>query len=276
MKAKYTLFILLIGLFLISFPQVDYAQSTEKLTVYFKLNDCNLDMLYKAKIDSVIVGRKFHKIQIEAHCDSVGSDNYNDTLSLYRALEIKKYFLSKGINDTLIEIKALGKRFPLNNNENEDEMALNRCAQILFTNSNNTNDLKADTTLFNIDSVKVGSTFVLKNVYFATASHKLDNESQRSIILLAIMLKEYPKLKIEIQGYSDSSKGKDGYDNETGSFNISENRAKEVYNYLIQNGITASRLSYKGYGNTKQYTFEELMKKGIESNCRVEIIITQK
>jgi outer membrane protein OmpA-like peptidoglycan-associated protein len=40
--------------------------------------------------------------------------------------------------------------------------------------------------------------------------------------------------------------GKDGLDKDTGLMNLSEARAKAIYDYLIKNGIDARRLDYKG------------------------------
>ena len=54
-----------------------------------------------------------------------------------------------------------------------------------------------------------------------------------------------PAVHIEISGHTDDV-GPDQI-NQT----LSENRAKSVYQYLITNGIAATRLIYKGYGKTQ-------------------------
>ena len=54
---------------------------------------------------------------------------------------------------------------------------------------------------------------------------------------------------------------------------LSENRAKSVYNYLIENGIAKDRLSYKGFGESiPKYTNET--KEGRQGNRRTEYVIT--
>jgi outer membrane protein OmpA-like peptidoglycan-associated protein len=52
-------------------------------------------------------------------------------------------------------------------------------------------------------------------------------------------------MKIEISGHTDTR----GDDKE--NMKLSTDRAKAVYDYLINKGIAADRLSYKGYGESK-------------------------
>jgi len=59
------------------------------------------------------------------------------------------------------------------------------------------------------------------------------------------MLKKYPKVKIEIDGFTDSI-GIPVYNQW-----LSEERAKAVRNYLIANGIEAKRLTAVGFGDSR-------------------------
>ena len=93
-----------------------FAQKTNKLNVYFKFDKYDLDSIYKLKIDSVVKNIICQEIKIEAHCDSFGSNKYNDKLSLNRALAVKQYFATKNLRNVLINTKALGKRNSINNN----------------------------------------------------------------------------------------------------------------------------------------------------------------
>jgi outer membrane protein OmpA-like peptidoglycan-associated protein len=54
---------------------------------------------------------------------------------------------------------------------------------------------------------------------------------------------------------------------------LSKDRAKAVNDYLINKGIDASRLSYKGYGNSKMIYKNPMNEKQNEENRRVEIKI---
>ncbi|MBI3518800.1 MAG: OmpA family protein [Bacteroidetes bacterium] len=79
-------------------------------------------------------------------------------------------------------------------------------------------------------------------------------------------LKKKPSALIEIYGHTDNS-GKEPF-NKT----LSINRAKAVANYLIQQGISKSRIIYQGYGSSKPITTNET-EEGKLQNRRVEFII---
>ena len=68
----------------------------------------------------------------------------------------------------------------------------------------------------------------------------------------------------------------DGMDGQTWTSNLSVNRAKAIYDYLIEQGIAASRLSYKGLGNTQPKRFPERTPLDEQANRRVEVRIVKK
>lgn len=99
----------------------------------------------------------------------------------------------------------------------------------------------------NVPLVPINSNIptVLDNVFFDLSSARLRPESSVELNKLADFLSENPKVKIEIGGHTDTR----GDDND--NMTLSTNRAKSVYEYLITKGIDASRLSFKGYGETQ-------------------------
>ena len=110
-----------------------FGQKTENITVYFKFNKYNLDSNEKSKLDSLIMNKNIQHIILQGHCDSIGSNDYNDNLSMKRVLEVKKYLVSKNLNENIIEFKAHGKRVLLNKNITEQDRALNRRVEIKTT-----------------------------------------------------------------------------------------------------------------------------------------------
>lgn len=85
---------------------------------------------------------------------------------------------------------------------------------------------------------------------------------------IALLKKEYPKVKFEVAGHTDS-KGSDSY-----NMNLSKRRAAAVANYLASKGISKSRLNIIGYGATKPVAGNDT-DEGRAKNRRTEIVIIQ-
>jgi outer membrane protein OmpA-like peptidoglycan-associated protein/tetratricopeptide (TPR) repeat protein len=96
-----------------------------------------------------------------------------------------------------------------------------------------------------LQPISIGETVVLKNIFFDTDKSDLRSESMIELDKLVTLLKNNAKMKIEISGHTDNA-GTPAY-----NLTLSQNRAKAVYDYLLQNGIPAARLTYAGYGLTK-------------------------
>ena len=84
-----------------------------------------------------------------------------------------------------------------------------------------------------------------KKVAFATGSSELIATSREELDVLASILKEFPTVKVEINGHTDN------VGDPANNQKLSEDRAKAVFNYLVEQGVNAENLSYKGYGDTK-------------------------
>jgi outer membrane protein OmpA-like peptidoglycan-associated protein/tetratricopeptide (TPR) repeat protein len=95
-----------------------------------------------------------------------------------------------------------------------------------------------------LNSLKVGEKIQLTNVFYEIDSWQLKNESASELNNLANLLSNNKEIIIEIGGFTDST-GSARY-----NLVLSEKRALSVVNYLIDKGISANRLRYKGYGNT--------------------------
>ena len=91
-------------------------------------------------------------------------------------------------------------------------------------------------------------------------------------------LKRNPKLSVSIHGHICCMNGNiDGVDLETHTNDLSVQRSKAIYEYLIKNGIDAKRLSYQGLGHsTPIYPFPETSEEQQRLNRRVEIRVVGK
>lgn len=90
--------------------------------------------------------------------------------------------------------------------------------------------------------LKAGVVIELKNIYFEFDSYELRPESFFELTKVVKLLKNSPKVKVEIGGHTDG-KGSDDYNKV-----LSANRANSVKDYLVKFGIDPDRLSTKGYG----------------------------
>ena len=80
------------------------------------------------------------------------------------------------------------------------------------------------------------------NVYYAFDSSKPLAYSVPATNYVANFMKRNPGVKLEVKGYADEL-GAENY-----NIQLSEKRAKAVYDVLVASGVDASRLTYKGYG----------------------------
>lgn len=90
--------------------------------------------------------------------------------------------------------------------------------------------------------IKPDQVIVMKNIFFQTGQYLLEKESLAELNTLMLFLNENPGVQIEIRGHTDLV-GTEEY-----NARLSLMRAFSVYQYLVENGIHASRLQYNGYG----------------------------
>lgn len=83
------------------------------------------------------------------------------------------------------------------------------------------------------------------------------------------MLSNNPSVTLEISGYTDNT------GNEKYNIKLSLSRAKSVTTYLVEKGIMDTRITYKGYGNSKPIAGNNT-EKGRMKNRRVEFSIIKK
>lgn len=107
---------------------------------------------------------------------------------------------------------------------------------------------------------------ILKNIFFASGSAKLKSESTGELIKLLSLLKENPKMNIQINGHTDN------VGDESNNLSLSSERAKAVYSFLLERGINQSRLKYQGYGESQAIDTNDTPE-GRQNNRRTEFVI---
>jgi len=106
-----------------------------------------------------------------------------------------------------------------------------------------------------------------EKILFAFSKSDLSATAQSNLDKLAAVLKEYPDTDIEIQGHTDS-RGTDEY-----NMGLSERRAGAVADYLRGKGISSSRITTKGFGETAPIASNDT-EEGRAQNRRVNFLIT--
>jgi len=75
-------------------------------------------------------GLKVRDIDVIGHTDSVGTDEYNMRLSERRAMAVRDFLLSEGVNPSIISASGMGERDPVATNDTEAGRALNRRVEV--------------------------------------------------------------------------------------------------------------------------------------------------
>jgi outer membrane protein OmpA-like peptidoglycan-associated protein/tetratricopeptide (TPR) repeat protein len=125
--------------------------------------------------------------------------------------------------------------------------------------------------IMNVPMLKllVGSELVLRNVFFETDQYDLKSESKVELNKLVVFLEMNPSVKIEVEGHTDDQ------GNAAHNKTLSDNRAKSVYTYLIDNGISKDRLNYKGFGADQPLSSNDT-EEGRANNRRTSVRIIAK
>jgi OOP family OmpA-OmpF porin len=95
------------------------------------------------------------------------------------------------------------------------------------------------------DGCEQKGSITLEGVSFELNSADLTAESRPVLERTAADLKKYPRLRVEVQGHTDSS-GSDQY-----NLTLSQRRAQAVREFLITQGVASEQLEARGYGEAQ-------------------------
>ncbi|WP_227977336.1 OmpA family protein [Capnocytophaga felis] len=87
--------------------------------------------------------------------------------------------------------------------------------------------------------------FKIENIYFDFDKSNIRYDASVQLAKILEVMKEYPNMKINVRSHTDS-RGSDSY-----NLALSDRRAKSTVKWIIDNGIDASRITGKGYGETQ-------------------------
>lgn len=216
-------------------------------------------------------------LQINGFCDDVGTADSNLILSEKRAVAVADYLKDNfKLASSAISGKGEKELISTSTDEIKKERAEHRCVTIAITYTEKPIAEKPVNEGYKTlsDELKVGDKIIIENILFIASRKVFDDDEKATAELQKIIayLQENPTIQFEISGHvcCISKSFKDAHDKDSGLNNLSETRAKRVYDYFVDNGIAKERMSHKGYG--RQFPRPNMPEK---ENKRVEILITK-
>jgi outer membrane protein OmpA-like peptidoglycan-associated protein len=86
-----------------------------------------------AKVSGIILAHPGLKIEVEGHTDSVGTDDYNMTLSENRANAVRSYLVDQGVSSDAVTAKGFGKTMPVADNGTAAGRQRNRRVELVVS-----------------------------------------------------------------------------------------------------------------------------------------------
>jgi outer membrane protein OmpA-like peptidoglycan-associated protein len=117
-----------------------------------------------------------------------------------------------------------------------------------------------------LSPLTAGSVIALRNIFFNTASYDLLPASNAELEKLVQLLRTNTTLRIELGGHTDNV-GADA-----ANLTLSDQREQAVRDFVIAQGIDASRITAQGYGETKPVATNDT-EEGRAQNRRTEVTV---
>lgn len=250
-------------------------QRTDTLLFHFAFDRSDLHAEDTALLTS-LTGLALDSISIIGHTDTKGSVAYNRQLSIRRALStqtaLQAYLSTDPQTSPAIHIEGRGKSEPLPG----DDSLSRRVVVIVYYHD------KPAPLVARVDSPpppihpegEPDTTLSLDNINFVANTPVLTDAAREAMPNTIRNLRTYSDRYLEIDGFCNAPgpplPPKDPL------FKLSVQRAKYIYDLLIQSGFDSTRLRYKGLGNTRSVNPHPTTTAEMDQNMRVEIKVFRK
>ncbi len=243
---KYTLLIFMV-LFALSGRAQEY--------VYFDLGESNLTSSSKSKLEELFSEiDTLASITLVGHTDTIGTVEDNMILSKNRVQAVKKHLENK-YQLSNIEISHKGESEATFSSNEE-----NRRVSIEIIAPNIVETPSPSEPSFSIENFLTEDKIQLNNIMFVPGTpYFLDSNAIYELHHLKNVMDSLETLKIEIAGHVCC------VDDQF----LSEMRAKMVFDFLVNRGVSTDRLIYRGYSNS-QPLVPETSEANNQKNRRVE------
>ena len=276
-------------LFVFSLIASNLFAQTDTIQVFYEIGRYELSTEELKKLD--IDQNSWQNVDIISYTDYLGSTDLNNKLSTNRSREIRARLVQRGLDTELLGIvegrgiigEILDSKIGIQKNRRTDIVVSRVTRSEIVENISDVKIESPDDTVqkvelkSQIESAKIGDHLVLSDMNFLPGQHYLTEESKTAYDELFQLLKNNPSLRIVIEGHICCKiDDEDGFDLATNLYNLSEARAQYVYEILIEDGISANRLSFKGFARNKPIFPNEQTEEEKQANRRVEIRIIEK
>lgn len=251
---------------------------SNKLSLYYENDAYELQENHIRKIDSLkqlLVHKDSITIRIEGYTNAYGTDKYNLQLSQNRAAQVASLFKSY----VVLEVEGYGELENVSSKSRRVDVFINR--QVLtkereeitaeVVEEDIEEPLRSQTTV-DLSKLVIGDKVVLKGILFQGGTDIILPESELALKQLYTFL-DTTTVQIKLIGHICCNFGRkphqDGRNSRTGRNRLSKDRAKAIYSYLIDRGISKDRLSHEGRA------YLEPLGKGNKYDRRVEIEIIE-
>jgi outer membrane protein OmpA-like peptidoglycan-associated protein len=138
-----------------------------------------------------------------------------------------------------------------------------------YVSQKDTNNFKPKVVEVSMKKLVVGGQYTINDILFATNSYEINDTIKTVLDEFIDYLSQNPYLRVALQGYTDN------VGNPGDNMILSENRAKAVYDYLISHSVSSTRVTYKGFGETKPIA-DNNTEEGRAKNRRTVFVVTSK
>lgn len=249
-----------------------------------------------SQIKDFFKDRKAERVLINAYFSDEGSASKNRILAEMRLYVTRSAIMNEGVPFNIINsyIKTKKLNSPTKTVEviaffkpakGEKVLRKSSIVEVSVVDYRNSGESKNDRSISNeqveneivLDEAafKKNATVSLPNLIFVGSTHYFLSSSERVLRALLKVMKARPDIEIQLQGHvCCNPPGVDAYNKITGLKNLSVSRARAVYDYLIEGGISADRMTYRGFGSSRRLYPEEKNATEQMLNRRVEVLIT--
>ncbi|MBD3390537.1 MAG: OmpA family protein [Chitinivibrionales bacterium] len=126
------------------------------------------------------------------------------------------------------------------------------------------NDLQSE--LISVKQDARGTIISMSDILFAVDKADLTPDLKTNLAKIAGILTVFRTSKVIVEGHTDNQGG------EEYNLKLSERRAENVMNFLIEQGVDASRLTSVGYGFSRPVA-DNSTREGRQKNRRVDLVI---